>query len=981
MRSKRSLSFLTASVLAVMMVCAGIGMAVVGMVSTPSQAVTNMPFEHGDGTQTNPFQISTPGHLQYLAYVVNNAVDDARYNNSNVHYVLTADIDMDGERIVIGNSEFDFNALRGTFFRANFNGAMFEISNFMHGFMMEDAPSGLFGVVENAVIENLMLGNILRNFVPGWYNQDALFIGTAKSSMINNVHVRNTRMRAGQHQDTAIGFINELESSWILNSSMCVNLEGFYDLTGLTNRVTGDSVILNSRVNFNAEPGAHVHGSALFSHIHGTLSAGSLIQNVVTDNTGSHNFAIDDFATVGWSVQGNASNVHLSNIYMWDFTASSSVMDRMSNSAPHWNRRLGDPVQVGSQTFGEFDSPYMDIVLNAWVDIQPSGQWARWNRDMQHVHPMSFNDNGIVTNGVTDGEFRIVKPHEPTAPNGMYFRHWSTSSNGPEFDFTTRIMPNTTLYAVYGNIGSVEFRSNVWDGSVNMSSMPADLTGLVSGGVWPERVPTIPVRPGHEFLGWFNSSFAAMGEGTNGQVFDAQGYRVSNPAAIVIHTPNGSMGLYARWRIHQYFIHFIYNDEIGAIAVYAHNFGQTVNLPQSPLRDGHTFLYWADHDGEEFARPGVARTMPALTTQGEVLRVYAQFELQSFDARFYISVGNLYDSVSVSFGASVNASLFTPSAPNPITHSFRGWTDDRGNHYDALTSTWTDSSGNVVSSVTMPDRILLLFADFDANDFDLVVTLYDGDVRRFPFAFGATIINPFEATPTRVGYTFSHWETANGEGFVFGHFMGEGDVRIYAVWNEINVRVEFDAAGGLLTGTPYQNIQHTLGRVVRPSNPTKQGYTFLHWTSVASDVEFDFARALITEEITLRAVWTRTVITVTLYNFGGDSSTVTVYYGDLLEFMYNPGERPGFDFVGWSLYNDSYVDRELFDFETEITQGMILFAVWERNDEYNPQEEGNGNSGISPLVIAGAGLAAFGLATGALLFVIFNRKKRSGTKA
>ncbi|WP_204845096.1 GLUG motif-containing protein, partial [Sedimentisphaera salicampi] len=112
-------------------------------------------FAAGDGTENNPYQISTPDHLE------------AVNNDLSAHYVLTNNIDLSDrtyERAVIAPdtdySDSDFN---GTPFSGSFDGAGYKILN-----LTVDASNvteyypyylGLFSNIDSGEVRNLGVEN------------------------------------------------------------------------------------------------------------------------------------------------------------------------------------------------------------------------------------------------------------------------------------------------------------------------------------------------------------------------------------------------------------------------------------------------------------------------------------------------------------------------------------------------------------------------------------------------------------------------------------------------------------------------------------------------------------------------------------------------------------------------------------------------------------------------------------------------------
>ncbi|MCL2229070.1 MAG: hypothetical protein FWC00_04560 [Firmicutes bacterium] len=106
-------------------------------------------FAGGDGTKENPFQISNGSELARLGMIVNTNYDNARYNNSDVHYCLTSDIWLNKDNSPMNNWE---PIGGGIGFAANFNGRNHSI----YGLYVNRSEDwvGLFRHTNGARIEN-----------------------------------------------------------------------------------------------------------------------------------------------------------------------------------------------------------------------------------------------------------------------------------------------------------------------------------------------------------------------------------------------------------------------------------------------------------------------------------------------------------------------------------------------------------------------------------------------------------------------------------------------------------------------------------------------------------------------------------------------------------------------------------------------------------------------------------------------------------
>ena len=105
-------------------------------------------FTHGDGTEENPYQVSTPEQL------------DAVRNDLRAHYVQTADIDLEGmEWKPIGTVPYDAYKERNGF-SGTFDGNGYTISNLsITSISFENVMIGLFGFNDKGILRNINVEN------------------------------------------------------------------------------------------------------------------------------------------------------------------------------------------------------------------------------------------------------------------------------------------------------------------------------------------------------------------------------------------------------------------------------------------------------------------------------------------------------------------------------------------------------------------------------------------------------------------------------------------------------------------------------------------------------------------------------------------------------------------------------------------------------------------------------------------------------
>ncbi len=128
--------------------------------------------------------------------------------------------------------------------------------------------------------------------------------------------------------------------------------------------------------------------------------------------------------------------------------------------------------------------------------------------------------------------------------------------------------------------------------------------------------------------------------------------------------------------------------------------------------------------------------------------------------------------------------------------------------------------------------------------------------------------------------------------------------------------ITFDANGGICEVDTIDCKKKDT--IYVPSEPTREGYTFLYWEKDGS--QFDFNEA-ITSSFTLVAKWEIQKYDVIFDTDGGTYiEDQKVEYGKTIQ-VDNP-TKEGYEFVGWSL------NGEIYDISTPIKNNLILLAIW-----------------------------------------------------
>lgn len=204
-------------------------------------------------------------------------------------------------------------------------------------------------------------------------------------------------------------------------------------------------------------------------------------------------------------------------------------------------------------------------------------------------------------------------------------------------------------------------------------------------------------------------------------------------------------------------------------------------------------------------------------------------------------------------GTGVGSYTFTISSTKPTRtgYTFLGW---------SLSSTATAASYQPGGSITLTASDIL-YAVWKANTYTVSYNANGGSgaPSNQTKTYGVTLTLS-NTKPTRTGYTFSAWNTAqNGSGTSYapgGSYTANAAVTLYAQWTVNTYVVTFDAQGGSVTpasksvtyGQPYGSLPV----------PVRAGYRFDGWFTVATDGTQVTAETVVTVTAaqTLYAHWT-----------------------------------------------------------------------------------------------------------------------------
>lgn len=164
---------------------------------------------------------------------------------------------------------------------------------------------------------------------------------------------------------------------------------------------------------------------------------------------------------------------------------------------------------------------------------------------------------------------------------------------------------------------------------------------------------------------------------------------------------------------------------------------------------------------------------------------------------------------SVTSGSTATAPGYTPVKAG---HSFKGW--------------YTSASGGSLYNTVTVTSARTFYAQFTANQYTVTWNLGDGQTQTTSQTYGQALALP--TTPSKTGHTFVGWytsETGGTQVTASTTYTTAGPTTYYARWEAGEYTITWDLGDG-----QTETTRQTYGeKLILPTQPLKDGYTFLGW--------------------------------------------------------------------------------------------------------------------------------------------------------
>jgi len=582
----------------------------------------------------------------------------------------------------------------------------------------------------------------------------------------------------------------------------------------------------------------------------------------------------------------------------WNVDVPSTMPARDTTFTAQWNRNSYQLTFVSEgQTISEASVLFDDSITTP--DVTPTKEgytFTGWDpqqaltmpaHDQVYTAQFTINQYKVtfVANGVIvkseDQDFgsAIIAPDAPPV-GGNIFLGWNPNvdTTVPAHDVTyTASYNRNDYYATFIVDDEVKQNSQVTFGDPIVAPIDPEKQGYTFTG-WQPALPQAMPDYDMAFTATFELNKYAVTWKVDEQTrVDSVTYLspITKPAdpqkeghtftgwdaVIPDAMPYDDLTFTAQFSVNKYLVKFVVDSEVFKADSIA--YGDPITA-DAPVKTGYTFTGWSPALEE-------GATVPAMD-----VTYTAQFSINQYSVTFKTNDTDTLSTIKQDYASEIVA----PDAPRKTGFTFKGWTPE--------------------VPATVPDNDLVFVANYERNSY-LASFVVDGDTVSQTVLYGSEITKL--ADPVKNGFTFTGWTPT------IPVAMPDGNLTFTAGWSRNNYNVNWLADGDTLRvdTLAFETI------IVKPADPTKEGYTFTGWDK-------EIPATVPAEDLTFTAQFTINQYTMTFVLDNGQENIVkTQNYATALEAPVPT--KTGFTFKGWSTAVPATVPA----------QDSTFTAQWERN--------------------------------------------------
>ncbi|MBQ6268279.1 MAG: InlB B-repeat-containing protein [Clostridia bacterium] len=536
-----------------------------------------------------------------------------------------------------------------------------------------------------------------------------------------------------------------------------------------------------------------------------------------------------------------------------------------------WDKETPTTMPAGEETMIADEPAHITVIT------------AQWRAEQ---HTLTFDANGgeyadgsekITITDYTDADITDRTPTDDPTRDGYVFNGYAPALNNDEMPTT---MPGTDkTYVAQWDPEQHTVTFDPTGGEADYDGTPATIDDIVGYTDDPINMPPDPVWEGHEFEGWFDVD---SGDGP----------------VDLDKIPAKDTDLIAQWSTTEFNAYFNANgghfgdDETDTLKVVPTAYGDTIQKPDDPVRDGYDFDGW-DPVPAEMPNSDItfnAKWTPSATGEAAyIINIYLE---NPAEPGTYLDptqqTGTVVD------GETIEITDGTSDAD--VVISYEGLNDSPANEPDpdnannTLAITAVEGAENVLNAYF---KLKTFTVNFDENDGEIEegsneVIGYYGDELKAP-------------TVSREGYNLKGWQNDDtGEIEEVPATITE-DASYTAQWEKKTNTVTFN-----INGEEYKTETFEYGDpIVPPTYTAPDGYTFPGWDipdgKTMGDEPQTYDATLVPIDYTLSYVVTGDVPS----GFSTPTTQEGLHVGDTPT-LADVTVPEGYTFNGWKIENVTY---------------------------------------------------------------------------
>ena len=897
----------------------------------------------GTGLNDDPYIISTGENLAYLSQEVN-----AGNNYSGKYFKLSSDIDLgDHSFTPIGK------LLSGTDypFKGIFDGNGNTISNL--NVNSAEAYVGLFGEIEDAIIENLNVEGEVVSSESNTITRVGGIVGYSYgTSQIMNCKFEGSIEAIVETFFVYCGGIVGDNDGTVIDCQVNANVSAFGIITvsaaggigGNNNGVVENCFISGE---FEISSGRNAGGiagnnggiiNACFSSgiiVEANISAGGIVGNnggnvTSSFSTGTLN-GVSDNNNIGGIVGFNNNGGEITYCYS---------LSRITLPASKESINAGG--LVGRNNSATIENCYFaGNIIDAGSQYSSIGLIGTIGGTLT-ISNLYYDNGGVGTNSLSGGTgLTTLQMIGDTFNSSFVFSDitaWSLLGKGAYDNVTGKVTyyyPQLVVFAENSNniirglsLQSAKIEFDAYE--IEFDSQGGSLVESIYDALGrPVTMPADPTKTGYTFSEW---NTQADGEGDAG--------------TTITTMPENGATLYAQWTANTYTVTFNYNGATSgnSTADKSVTYDSTYGTLPSPSKAGYAFGGWYLDDGFTGTEVVSATAVTTASNHNLYAKWTAQPQTLTYKPGTDVTTGDEYVN-SVNTGAQFTVLAYNDGALGYSKDDFEFvyWEDQYGIQYQAGDLVYMPAGGLTFTAIWIKGPQPLTYNPNSGTGtlFTTNIAL-DGEFEVFNY-------NNSNLNFSKAGYLFIGWNAkSDGSGTSYNvgesYMMIDGGITLYAQWQAVPQTLKYNAGVG--TGTEYTtssvNTDATFTAFDYNNanlNYSKAGYAFTGWKDQYDNTYSANATVtMLAGGLVLTAQWTAQSQTL-VYKAG--SGTGTEYTASSVNtdvtftaFEYNNVNlnysKAGYSFTGWNTKADgSGTDYAAGETITMPAGGITLYAQWQ----------------------------------------------------